>query len=209
MAWTDFHLGRPGYELAFTIRPESLDIDYSNMVIVNQNIAGDTKQSIVKSSVPTIQLRANYLSMDDRNKLASLRNITDTLLSFKCRDDWKNLYERVSIIDSTHVQLANTSATRLSEVMVGLGLTATITISTMYTIPPSYAGAGTTFDPGATTYDSTTRIITLTNALSSLTDPFYVTTIYTGWLVRLAKVSAANTGGLVDYSNCDVQLIGA
>lgn len=211
MAWTSFLLGRPGYEYVFEVSPETMQIDYDNLEVINQNLVGNLRQSIIKVEMPTIQIASSYLSFIQRNQLASLQHLTDGFLSFQCRDDWRVYYERVTVIDTTHVQLANTSATLLSEKLVAAGFASVISVQKPFTktLPTPAGGSAVTFDPGTISYDDATQIITLTNALSNTTDPLYVDYIYKGWLVKISKLTPSNQGGWIDRSRYDFQLVGA
>jgi hypothetical protein len=210
MAWTNFLLGRPGYEMQFDVPAEAMGIDYSDIKVLQTNLAGDLKKSIIKTDVPTIRMSSSFLTLAQRNQLASLRHNSDTFFSFRCRDDWQVYYEPATIIDTTHVQLANTSATKLSALLISLGFSSIITVQTpFYQILPIGGAGGTTFNPGAVTYADATRIITLTNALPGTTSPIYVSYVYTGWLVELNSIAPNNKGGWLDRSTYDIEMVGA
>lgn len=335
MGWTSFLLGRPGSELKFEVSPEAMSVDYDDVKVLQTNLAGDLKKSVLKVECPTIQIKSSYLSLLQRNQFAALRHVTDTFLSFQCRDDFQVYYESAYIIDSTHIQLANTSATRLSAALAALSKPSIITVQTPFytvlpapsnvivitagindaidwtnSVPTNYScvippgnytpatiatavatamnsvgdpdtyhcdvvggkldiykvgsgfnynlkwatgphnttnagvtlgwthadtglsgnpgphlydqfapnvpvisfavmSAGTTFNPGTVTYADATGIITLSNALASITAPIYVSYVYTGWLVEMTKITPQNKGGWVDRSTYDIQLRGA
>ena len=225
MSWkAQFLLGRPGAEYLFDINPAALNLSDEGVVVMHENIAGDLKQSVRKISRPVIQISSTYLTLAQRNQFASLVGIADTFLSFQIRDDLQVTDELVTIIDATHVQIANSSATRLSAYLVALGLSSTITIVTPFKVSatnlPAWGsgdwGAGTwdvlggggTFDPGAVTYDDATRIITLTNPITDLTVALYVTYTYTGWLMKMTKMSHKSLGGWLDRFPYDFELQG-
>lgn len=221
MAWlSQFLLGRPGAEYLFEVNPAAMDIEEVGVVIRQANIAGDLKKSTIKASAPIIRVNSNYLTLAQRNKFASLVSVSDTFLSFQTRDDWQQTDERVTIIDATHLRLQNSSATRLSAVLVGLGLPSVITIQTPFNI--GFAGTGfgdggfgfggfdgAPFDPGAITYDDVTRIITMSNPLADLSRLVFVTYTYKGWLVDMERLGHKAQGGWLDRFTYDFQLMGA
>lgn len=216
---SNFLLGRPGAEIAFTLNPESIEIVEAPVASVQRNLAGDLRKRVVKASAPTIRISSKRLSPAQRNQISSLARIQDTFLCFKTRDDWEVYQELVTIVDATHLKLANTSSTRLSALLVALGGSSIITIETpfaggsagAYTDGEFGAGAygGAPFDPGAITYDDATRIITMANALSDLEQAIFVSYTYTGWLVNLKQVSARSSGANADIFQYDIELNGA
>lgn len=221
MSWlASFLLGRPGNEYSFEINPEGIDIDPQNVEVLQRNLAGDMKQSVMKVNVPQIRISSSFLSKLQRDQFASLAGVADTFLSFQTRDDWKTMDELVTVIDTTHVQLANSSATRLSKALVQLGASSIITIVTPFTIGSGAGwGAGTWggglwgspggFDPGVVTYNDLTRVVTMQNPLASLDLSVYVSYTYTGWLVKMTGFPHRGQGGWIDRFTYDVQLNGA
>jgi hypothetical protein len=222
MAWLNtFFLGRPGLEIPFEVPPEAMMIDHANIEVNQRNILGDMKTSIIKVNTPSIKINSSYLSIAQRVQLMSLMSIVDTFLSFQCRNDWQSITELVTIVDANDLQIANSSATRLSAALVAAGAGSIITINTpFYQVLGSgygeggygqggYGGQSTTFNPGTLTYTDATRIINFANALPNLIGPYYVTYTYTGWLVKMAKLSVNNKGGWLDRSTYDIELTGA
>jgi len=223
MSWlSPFLLGRPGGEYSFEISPEGMDIEEAGVVVLQRNLAGDLKKSTLKTSAPIIKVNSSFLSLTQRNQFASLVGIADTFLSFKTRNDWQVVDELVTILSSTTLQLANTSATRLSAVLVGMDFPSVITIVTPFKFgigPGStfgsggfgegeFGGGGETFDPGVITYNDVTRVITMTNALSDITAPLFLSYTYTGWLVNLERLTHRAQGGWLDRFQYDFQLTG-
>jgi hypothetical protein len=196
--------------MVFELKPESMNIDYNDIKVLHSNLAGDTKKSIIKAAVPTVRISSSYLSLAQRNQIASLRHVSDSFLSFRCRDDWQTYYEPVTINDATHIVLANSSATRLSSVLTGLGFSTTIAIQSPFylTLPTPAGGSGTTWAPGTITYADSTRIATLQNSISSITSPLYVSYTYSGWLVEMSAFSAKSEGGWGDQTQYDIELVG-
>jgi len=222
MAWINpFLLGRPGYEYTFDVNPEAMQIDEQPLQVLQRNLTGDMKKSVLRSSVPIIRLNSSYLTLDDRNRFASLVMVTDTFLSFQCRDDWRVVDEYNIPISTTQVVVQKNSATRLSQVLVGLGFSGIITVESVLRVPGAQAGVG--FGSGGFggggwagpdyfgtgTYNDATRTITLQNALPNATDPVYVTYRYKGWLVNIEKFSHSVKGGWIDRFNYDFQLSAA
>lgn len=218
---TQFLLGRPGNEYLFDINynPEMLDISEMPLAVLQKNLAGDSKKSVIKASIPTIKISAKEMTPAQRNTFSSLARISDTFLSFQTRDDWQVTDELVTIIDATHVQIANTSATRLSKALVQLGKSSTIAIQTPfnYSAGGGAYGAGAygagaygvgTFDPGAITYDDLTRIITMANPMDT-TAALFVSYVYTGWLVDMKVMNAKGSGPFAGTFSYDIQLDGA
>jgi hypothetical protein len=222
MAWTDFLLGRPGYEFTFEVPPEAMTIEEQPISVLHRNLAGDLKKSVLKTSAPIIKINSSYLSLAQRNQFASLAGIADTFLSFKCRDDWQVIAERNLSTDATHVTIQNNSATRLSAALVAAGFSSIITINSVSQVPNVVAGntfggggfgdagfSGPDFYAGGS-YDDATRIVTLGSSLGSTAQQYvYVTYTYKGWLVSIEKVGHQVQGGWGDRFQYDFQLTGA
>ena len=224
MAWLpQFLLGRPGLEYTFDANPNAMQIDEGGIIVRQRNLAGDLSKAVLKKSAPIIRINSNYLLFPQRNQFASLVGISDTLLSFQTRDDWEVVDELVTIIDLTHVKIANTSATRLSKVMVALGYPSVITIKSPWKFGVTsgsmygeggygeggYGSTGESFDPGTITYDDATRIITFTNPLPDFFENVLVSYLYKGWLVDIDVLGHKVQGGWLDRFQYDFQLIGA
>lgn len=222
MAWlTQFLLGRPGFEYAFTstTQPAAMTIDEAGIVVTQRNIAGDLKKSTLKVSCPTIKVSSTFLPIADRNILNSMVGIADTFLSFQTRDDWQQILDAATVINPTTLQLQNASSLKLSQALVAAGQPSIITINSIIT---GYAGFGyglggfgeggydtSNFNPGTITYNDLTKQVTFTNPLPDPTLPVFVTYTYKGWLVNLEKFTPQYQGGWVDRATYDFQLIGA
>jgi hypothetical protein len=205
MAWlSQFLLGRPGLEFSFDFNPEAMTIDEGPLAVYHRNLAGDMKKSVIKNIIPVIKINSSFLTLAQRNQFASLAAISDTFLSFQTRDDWQVIAERNLPSDTTHVTIQNNSITRLSAALVAAGASGIITINSVTTAPYT----GTNYFTGGS-YADATRIVTLGSALSSSTNPVYVTYTYKGWLVNMEKLSHAINGGWVDRFTYDFVLTGA
>jgi hypothetical protein len=217
---TSFLLGRPGNEISFDVNPEAMVIEEQPIAVLQRNLAGDLKKSVLKTSAPTIKVNSNYLTPTQRNQFASLVGIQDTFLSFQCRDDFQVVSERDDVSDTSHVIIQNTSATKLSKLLVQNGYPGIITINSVAEVPNVLAGplydeggygeggySGPDFFSGGS-YDDLTRTITLGTSLSSDIDFVYVTYTYTGWLVNIEKLIHAAHGGWVNRFTYDFQLTG-
>lgn len=202
---TQFKLGRPGSEISFDINPEAIDIDEGPVDVVTRNLAGDLKRSIIKTSAPTIHISSSYLMKSQRDQFASMAGITDTHLSFQCRDDFQNVLEQQYPLTVSVLSLQNTSATRLSAALVAAGASPSVTILGVY---DNVAGTGTNYFTGGS-YSSATRSVTLGIPLSGTTNPVYVTYSYTGWLVVMKRMPHSYQGGWVDRGTYDFELAGA
>lgn len=224
MSWfSQFLLGRPGIEYSFDINPEAMHVVEAGVVVRQRNLAGDLKKSVLKASAPTIRINSSYLTLQQRNQFNSLVGISDSFLSFQTRDDWEVTDELVTNLTSTTLQLANSSATRLSAILTSLGYSSTITIETPFKLGTSagqlygsgnygeggYGSSQESFDPGTVTYDDATRIITITNPIVDLAQPVLVSYLYTGWLVDMQQFEHVAQGGWVDRFQYDFQLVGA
>ncbi len=219
MAWlAQFLLGRPGQEYSFEINPEGMQIQEGGLSVIQRNLSGDLKKSTLKVSVPTIKINSSFLSLAQRNQFVSLVGVSDTFLSFQTRDDWQQVNDYATVIDTLHLQLQNSSALRLSKVLVAAGYPSIITINTVsvnlsqdYGIG-GFGGGGYgvgDFDPGAISYNDATYIITMSNPIPDVSNLIYVTYTYTGWLVNLENLGHAAQGGWVDRFTYDFQLTGA
>lgn len=219
MAWlSSFLLGRPGQEFEFEVNPAAMDIEETGIVVLQRNLAGDLKKSTLRASAPIIRISSNYLTLLQRNQFNSLVEVSDTFLSFQTRDDWQQIGALATILSSTEVQLASSSALRLSTVLVDAGFASIITIdSVSYSILtdegfgnlPFGDGPFGDFDPGTITYDDLTRIITISNPLPDLTIPVYVNYTYKGWLVNMDRFAHSAQGGWLDRFKYDFTLTGA
>jgi hypothetical protein len=222
MAWlSQFLLGRPGYEFSFDINPEGMSIDEMALTVMQRNLAGDLKKSVLKTSIPTIKISSSYLALTQRNQFASLVGIQDTFLSFQTRDDWQVIAERNLPQSTTTVVIQNNSATRLSAALVAAGFPGIITINSVSVVPNVLAGplfgaggfgaggfSGPDYFAGGS-YADATRTITLGTSLPTATQYVYVTYTYTGWLVNLDTLSHQIQGGWLDRFSYDFQLTGA
>lgn len=215
---SQFMLGRPGSEYLFDANPDTIDITEQAVAARGKNLAGDLKKSVIKASAPSIRINSREMTPEQRDLFSSLARVSDTFLSFQSRDDWKVFDELVTIIDATHVKLANTSSTRLSKALVELGLASIITIVTPFAYSASGAygsgafGAGAfgggAFDPGAVTYDDLTRIIEMTNPVD-VDAALFVSYTYTGWLVDMRQCASRANGPYAGIFTFDTELLGA
>jgi len=206
MPWLNqFLLGRPGFEYAFDINPEALDIVEQPIDVITRNVAGHLKRSIIKTSAVSIKLSLSFLLKTQRDQFASLAGISDTFLSFKTRDDWKMLAEYNIPASTTSVIIQQTSATKLSQALVAAGAAASITIDGVFLNP---AGTGTNYWTGGS-YNSSTFTITLGTPLPIATPAVFVSYTYTGWLVMMKSLSHKIQGGWVDRFQYDFELTGA
>lgn len=223
--WIPFQFGRPGSEYTFEVPPEGMSIAPTPIKSLQRNIAGDYQKSVIKNDCPIIKINSSFLSLTQRNQFASLMGISDSFLSFICRNDWQMVNDLVSIIDLTHIQLNNNSALKLSAAYVLNSLASLITITTPFIVQQAGAPFGTTypfgggpfgigtgainFDPGAITYNDLTNVITLTNPLPSANASVYVTYTYPGWLVEPDAMDVKYKGGWIDRGTYDISLSGA
>lgn len=207
MAWTNFKLGRPGSEYEFSVidNPQAMSIKESNVRVLQANIEGDLKKSTIKLYVPTIQMNSNYLPFDERNKLASLLNITDSFLSFLSRDDYSVINEKALPVDVNTVDIANSSILRLEKALLAAAASGHITITGVF---DNLAGTGANYYTSGS-FDGTTGRITLGTPLSTADDPVYITYTYKGWLVEIDDFNNDISGGRVDLFSYDIILRGA
>jgi len=221
MAWLEpFLLGRPGNEFSFEVNPDAMSIDEQPVAVLQRNLSGDLKKSVLNTSSPIIRINSSFLSIAQRNQFASLAGISDTFLSFQTRDDWGVISERNMVTDTTHVTIQDTSATKLSTALVAGGFTGIITINSVGVVPnvvsgPLFGGGG--FGDGGFSgpdyfsggsYDDATRVVTLGTSLPVGTTFVYVSYTYTGWLVNMERLSHSFAGGYVDRFTYDFQLTG-
>jgi hypothetical protein len=188
MAWlTDgintgsFKLGRPGYEVAFELRPEAIAISPLPIAALQSNLAGDLRKSALKADAPRIRINNSYLSVDQTNKLVTMAGWFDTFLSLRVRDDLQRVLDYALPLTTTTVQLPGSSALRLGAALVAAGFASSVTIVGVYTTKD---GSGTNYFTGGA-YDDASRTVTLGTALPNATQPVYITYSYTGWLVNL------------------------
>lgn len=194
MAWTSFKLGRPGHELTFDVNPSALRIDDRPVKVMQENAAGDSYKSVLRTSKPSLSILSNFLTKTQRDQIASMAGITDTFLSFLTRDDWQVVAQRLIPSDTTHVTLAKNSATRLDAILVAGGFTANLSGWHVYDNPD---GTGTDYAAGGS-YAAATRVLTLGTPLPSAANPCYATYTYRGWLVEPGSLQHSGHGGWVD-----------
>ena len=220
MAWLNqFLLGRPGYEIAFDVNPEAMAIDAMPIKITQRNLAGDLKKSLIKVSVPIVKINSSYLTMDQRNDFESLTQVTDSFLSFQTRDDWAVKAYKTTPLTLSTLMLPNTSATKLSTLLVASGFSSIITITAVSVVPspasgPAYGdgGFGDGGYPGPDyfsggSYNDLTRVVTLGTPLPDLS-PVFVSYTYKGWAVDIDDFAHSVKAGWLDRFNYDFQLIG-
>ncbi len=207
MAWTTFKLGRPGSEYEFTVpgNPQALSIGNRNIRVLQTNIEGDLKKSTIKLYVPSIRMNSNYLPFDERNKLASLLNITDTFLSFMLRDNFLITAEKALPVNVNTVNIANSSILRLEKALLAAGASGHITITGVFGNP---AGTGTNYYTSGS-FDGTTGAITLGTPVADASLPVYISYTYKGWLVEIEEITDSISGGRVDLFAYDMALRGA
>jgi hypothetical protein len=212
MAWlSQFKLGRPGAEILFDVNPESMQIDDSPIAVVQRNLSGDLKKSVIRSYVPTVRIHSSYLTVTQRSQFSSLANVTDTFLSFLTRDSSNvstnfSIFERYIPTDTSHITLRNNSNLRLVTLYASLGLTWDGVIwnySSVYQTPDQ---TGTNY--GNAGFDPATLIWTTATPLPNL-NPVYVEYRFAGWLVNMDQMSQSIQGGWLDRFQYDITLTGA
>ena len=192
-----FKLGRPGYELYFSINPATINITPAQISAKKRTISGRLRKWVFRTSFPTITLESNFFTLQDYNAMQSLLAITDTMLSFKVRDgDLQTVREICYQTGSTTVPIRENSAVLLSAALVAAGAAGSITINGVYDNP---AGTGTNYYTGGSYDDASYTIMLGTPLLTSF--PCYVTYSYTGWLVSMSEIGAQFVGGQVDTGN--------
>ncbi len=205
MAWTNFKLGRPGFEYTFEVPPQSMSIDDGGIAVRQRNLAGGMLKAMVSPHVPTIKINSTSLSLLQRNQFSSLASIEDSFLSFQCRNDFKVISQRLKPTATTfQIQLPPSSITRLSTALVAGGFSSSITITGIF-LAKDETGANL-YTGGS--YADATRIITPGTPLAADTDVF-VSYTYLGWLVDMQTFSHNAQGGWLDRFTYDTQLVGA
>lgn len=220
-AATNFLLGRPTFETQFSVNPESISIEEAGVAIRQRMLNGSMKKSVLNPSMPIIKISSKYLTLAQRNQLASLAMVDDTFLSFITRDDWQVIALRVIPTTVSTLTLPKLSCLRLSKSLVDLGGSSIITINQVYGSP--FPGGSTLYNAGGFnegeydgpeyfsggSYADSTYIVTLGTALANVTDPVYVTFTYKGWLVDVEKFGHNSQGQNIDWFAYDFQLTGA
>lgn len=206
MAWLNpFLLGRPGYEFSFEVAPDGFDVDEMPLSILRRNVRGQMTKGVISNIVPTVKLNTNYFTLAQRNQFASLAAISDTFLSFMIRDDLQVLSEYNLPTNTTQIMIKDNSITRLSSLLVSIGASSQITVTSVTTAPYS----GINYFSAGSYYLDTTNQINLATPLPSSTVPVYVTYTYKGWLVEMQKLGHSIQGGWKDLFSYDFQLVGA
>lgn len=202
---SSFLLGRPGYELAFTLNPAAMEIGESQLVARHRTLGGQLVKRVFSAPIPSIKINSNYFPLADRNRFLSLLSVTDTMLSFQTRDsDWQVLNEQNFSTSQSFCALQQTAISRLSAALVALGKPSVLTINSV-TLNPD--GSGTDYFAGGS-YADTTYTVTLGTPLPS-PGYVYITYSYKGWLVNLERIGYKAQGGWVDKFTYDFQMEGA
>jgi hypothetical protein len=200
----EFRLGRPGFEEVFELLPDAVQVIPASVAVVQQNLAGDLRKGVLKTSAPTIRISSNYMSVAQRNTFASMMAFADSFLSFRTRDDWQQVLEYNLPASVNTVTLQNSSMTRLSAALAALGIDGSISIDGVYL---TKNGQGQNYFTGGA-YDDASRTITLGAALADIASPVYVTYTYDGWLVNMkAGTNSAKFGS--DHFAYEYELEGA
>ena len=198
MSWlAQFLLGRPNYESQFDINPSAMKIDESQIAAQNRTLDGTLHKYVFRTSFPTISLDSNYFLLADRNTMASLLTVTDTVLSFIPRTlDLSSVLEVNVPTTATSITIQKNSATILSSYVTGAGGSSTISVQGIYDNP---SGTGTNYWTGGSYADSTYTITPGTNFPSLAA--MYVTYNYSGWAVMMDKIPYSYQGGWIDKGN--------
>ena len=197
MSWyNQFYLGRPGYENLFDLNPNQLNIEKNQIAAVNRVLSGRLKKWVFRTEFPVIQLQGQFFTMQQQDVMSSLLSVTDTLLSFRVRDDFTMYGEQNFPANAgATVTIQENSATLLSAALVAAGAAASVTILGVYDNPGL---TGTNYYTGGS-YASATRTITLGTPLPTAA-ACYVTYQYNGWLVSMERMGFSAIGGYVDVT---------
>lgn len=160
-----FKLGISGSELNLNIIMPSFAFSHTDIIQERRNAQGDYRKAIFKVNVPSFSIGGIKLSISDLNTFLSMKQ-RNALLNFKYRDDLTIIDEQNTSTDTTHVTLINTAATGI-----------TITGVWLLTDP---AHAGTNYYSGGSSYNATTRVITLATALAGANTAVLINYSYTG-----------------------------
>ena len=195
MAWvSNFLLGRPGAELAFSINPNQIDIENAQIAAEGRVLSGRLRKWVFRTSFPTITLQSDFFTLQDFNKIQSLLSVTDTMLSFRVRDgDLQTIAEICYPLNASQLPIRENSALLLSQALVAAGGARVLTIQGIYANP---AGTGTNYWTGGS-YQDASFIITPGTALPVM-QPYYVSYSYPGWLVSMSKIKGTFIGGQID-----------
>ena len=160
-----FKLGVSGLELDLSFIKPSFSYSHLDIIQEKRNAQGDYRKSIFKVNVPTFSIGGIKLSISDLNTFQSMKQ-RNALLNFKYRDDLTIIDEQNTSTDTTHVTLINTAATGI-----------TITGVWLLTDPTH---AATNYYSGGSSYNATTRVITLASALPGANTSVLINYSYTG-----------------------------
>ena len=189
-----FLLGRPGAELSFDLNPNQVQITKTQISSVKRVLSGRLIKRVFRTEFPTIDLSGTFFTYAQADQMASLLNITDTLLSFRVRDDMTMFGEQnFPANGGTTVTLQENSATLLSAALVAASAAPSVAIVGVYDNPGL---TGTNYYTGGS-YDSPTRTVTLGTPLPT-SGACYITYTYTGWLVSMSEMAVQAQGGWVD-----------
>ena len=187
-------MGRPGAELSFDLNPNQVQITKTQISSVKRVLSGRLIKRVFRTEFPTIALSGTFFTYAQADQMASLLNITDTLLSFRVRNDMTMFGEQnVPANGGTTVTLQENSATLLSAALVAASAAPSVAIVGVYDNPGL---TGTNYYTGGS-YASTTRTVTLGTPLLT-SGACYITYTYTGWLVSMSEMAVQAQGGWVD-----------
>jgi hypothetical protein len=202
MAWlSQFLLGLPGQEYAFDISPASMDLEEGPVEVVNTNILGLDRKSILNMYKPTATISGNYLTLAQRQQFLSLCSVPD-FLSFRTRDDWWRLEQAAPSNTGTTITLDYNSITRLDQTLAAGSYAGHISIVGVY---DNWAMTGTNYYTGGS-FAYLSWQITLGTTLPGTTA--YVKYQYQGFMCNVRKLPTTSEGGWIDkfqYSSFQIE----
>ena len=191
---SNFLLGRPGYELAFSINPNTVEVDAAQIVAENRVLSGRLRKWVFRTNVPTMTLQSDFFTVQDFYRMQSLLAVTDTMLSFRIRDgDMQTSLEICYPTGATALPIRENSALLLSQALVAAGFPSVITINGIWDNP---AGTGTNYFTGGSYQDSSFIITPGTPLL--VQQPHFVTYSFPGYLVSMKAIKGTFLGGQID-----------
>lgn len=203
---TTIKLGRPRNELSFVASvsfPEAISFNIPQISNVAKNVFGQTYFRVRRRINPSFSVSARSMSESIVQQIESLRNISDTLLSFYWADA-RNMYSDRYLLDTTTtLKLSTNPMTDLGKTYKDLGGTNSdiITVVGVFTTTdPGGAQGGTNYFSGGGLYTATDRKITLGSSPGAAGTAVYVNWRFNGAHVLMGQLKIKHSGGDVDGS---------
>lgn len=182
-------LGRPRYEIEFTVNeePESFEITPNTIRNMNENLVGELFQRVRRRDRPKYKFSVRAIGDPLRQKLEGLKRITDTPLSLLFANSNSVYSDSVALESANTFYLPSDSHILLGQMYAAAGASFADVVGiagvfTTYSADGSQSG--TNYATGCT-IDPTTLLVTLATSPGAAGTTLFVNWTYKGALVYL------------------------